>query len=99
VLWETTTEDVLTCMVYDEHMQNLVCGTEDHTVVTVDIPDIVALRGRQMELSGVEGEGTRSSLSPESGGGLPIDDSLLGVTHSMSQLSVGSSIAPEGNGM
>lgn len=94
MLWETRTEDDLTCMVYDEHMQNLVCGTEDHTVVTVDIPDIVALRSRQMELSGEEGE--RKSLSPESDRDLPLDGSFHGVTHSMSQLSVGSSIEPEG---
>ena len=41
VLWETKHDkDDLTCIIFDQAKQTLVCGTEQHTIVTVDVPDL-----------------------------------------------------------
>ena len=41
VIWETRHEsDDLTCMIYDYAKSTLVCGTEQCTIVTVDVPHL-----------------------------------------------------------
>ncbi|KAJ1494638.1 quinon protein alcohol dehydrogenase-like superfamily [Baffinella frigidus] len=78
VVWETLHErGVITCMCYDERSGRLVCGSEDHTIVTVDLPDFQALRVAREQQEAEEEDAAAAAQGVRRSGGATTHAGLL----------------------
>ena len=78
VLWEIKHEaEDLTCMAYDYGKRNLVCGTEDCTLITIDLPNPQRLL-RKHEGGGDNIEEDLAGHDVEEGGGRHVGAGLEG---------------------